>query len=149
MRINLMITQTNEEKRRVLMCNGEENAKKIEIWSVKSVTCSLRISWFLIYSFRSLQSNAIVENFLEQNFFGAHVSENENQLISLRTISCNHFLKRKRVSQFIMCIGNTQYRLWTKLLSVLPADKVFTVLEREYLWRHSICNTWPVDWKTT
>ena len=24
---------------------------------------------------------------------------------------------------------------------LLPADKMFTVLEREYLWRHSSCNT--------
>ena len=67
-----MIARTNEEKREEC-CNGD--ATKIEIWTITFVNVEYE---FLIFNLLfPLQSNAIVENFLEQNLFGAHVSERE------------------------------------------------------------------------
>ena len=62
LRISLMITQTSEEKREDC-CKGEENAKKIEIGEVFSVT-STAYELLVLNPLFYLQSNAIVENCL-------------------------------------------------------------------------------------
>ena len=92
-----MITQWTNEDKREECCNGKENAKESRTW------WSL---WHVAYEFPifnlplSLQSNAIVENFLEQNLFGAHVSEREfkreNYLISQTTHQLQPFFGEKK-----------------------------------------------------